>query len=106
MAPTPDQYNVALAALHDDAKQWTSCADDLAAAKSTADGLDLEALHFSYIADKCGVTQLYADFQSKFVRLLGEGETTCRGVADALLASAQTYQREEEAGVHRLNNVW
>lgn len=106
MAPTPDQYNVALAALRDDATQWTACADDLAAAKSTADSLDLEALHFSYIADKCGVTQLYADFQSKFVGLLGEGETMCRGVADALLSSAQTYQQEEEAGVHRLNNVW
>ncbi len=106
MAPTPEQYDVALTALRDDATQWTGCADDLAAAKSTADGLDLEALHFSYIADKCGVTQLYADFQSKFVRLLGEGETTCRGVADALTASAQTYQQEEEAGVHRLNNVW
>jgi len=106
MAPTPDQYTAALAALRDDATQWTGCADDLAAAKSTADGLDLEALHFSYIADKLGVTQLYADFQSKFVRLLGEGETMSRGVADSLLASAQTYQQEEEAGVHRMNDVW
>jgi hypothetical protein len=106
MAPTPDQYSLALAALRDDATQWTSCADDLAAAKSSADGLDLEALHFSYIADKCGVTQLYADFQAKMVRLLGEGEQMSRGVAEALLASAQTYQREEEAGVHRMNNVW
>ncbi|MFC4858778.1 hypothetical protein [Actinophytocola glycyrrhizae] len=106
MAPTKDQYEVALAALRDDATTWTGCADDLAAAKSTADGLDLEALHFSYLADKCGVTQLYADFQSKFVRLLGEGETTCHAVSDALLAAAQTYQQEEEAGVHNLNNVW
>ncbi|MGB3438423.1 MAG: hypothetical protein WBA97_06675 [Actinophytocola sp.] len=106
MAPTPDQYNVALAALRDDATQWTGCADALAAAKSTADGLDLEALHFSYLADKCGLTRLYAEFQSKFVGLLGEGETMSRGVADALESAAQTYQQEEEAGVHRMNNVW
>jgi hypothetical protein len=27
-------------------------------------------------------------------------------VATALRASAQTYQEEEEAGVHRMNNIW
>jgi hypothetical protein len=106
MAPTPDQYSVALQALRDDATQWTGCADDLAAAKATADTLDLEALHFSYIADKLGVTQTYADFQSKMVRLIGEGETMCRGVAGSLEKSAQTYQAEEESGIHRMNNVW
>ncbi len=106
MAPTPDQYAVALAALRDDAKQWQDCATDLAAMKSTADGLDLEALHFSYIADKLGVTQIYREFQDKMVRLIGEGETACTNVATALNTSAQTYQQEEEAGVHRMNNVW
>lgn len=106
MAPTKDEYRVALEALRNDATQWEGCADDLATAKSTADGLDLEALHFSYIADKCGVTQLYKEFQDKMVRLLGEGETMCRGVSDSLEAAAQTYQQEEEAGIHRMNNVW
>jgi hypothetical protein len=106
MAPTPEQYDVALRALRDDATQWTGCADDLAAAKTTAEGLDLEALHFSYIADKCGVTQIYKEFQDKMVRLLGEGEATCRNVAGALEKSAQTYQTEEESGVHRMNDVW
>jgi hypothetical protein len=106
MAPTPDQYNVALAALRDDATQWQGCSDDLKAAKATADSLDLEALHFSYIADKLGVTQSYTEFQNKMVRLLGEGETMTASVASALLESAQTYQDEEESGIHRMNNVW
>jgi hypothetical protein len=106
MAPTPDQYKVALEALRSDAKQWTGCADDLAAAKSTADNLDLSALHFSYIADKLGVTQIYTDFQNKMVRLIGEGDTTCRSVAGALEKSAQTYEAEETAGVHKYNKVW
>ncbi len=106
MAPTPDQYQAALTALRDDATQWQGCSDDLAAAKSTADGLDLEALHFSYIADKLGLTQLYQDFQAKMVRLIGEGETMTAAVSAGLLKSAQTYQAEEEAGVHRMNNVW
>lgn len=106
MAPTQDEYRVALEALRNDAGKWEDCSGDLATAKSTADGLDLEALHFSYIADKCGVTALYKEFQDKMVRLLGEGETACHDVSEQLKAAAQTYQNEEEAGVHRMNNIW
>ncbi|HWM04411.1 MAG TPA: hypothetical protein VNP92_18905 [Actinophytocola sp.] len=106
MAPTPDQYQVALAALRDDADKWEQCGNDLGAAKATAEGLDLEALHFSYVADKLGVTTMYAEFQAKMVRLLGEGQTMSGNVATALRNSAQTYQDEEDAGVHRMNNIW
>ncbi len=106
MAPTPDQYQVALQALRNDADRWEQCAADLGAAKGTADGLNLEALHFSYVADKLGVTALYRQFQTKMSGLLGEGQTTSVAVATALRESAQTYQAEEEAGVHRMNNVW
>jgi len=106
MAPTPEQYQVALQALRDDADVWDHCAADLGAAKGTADGLDLEALHFSYVADKLGVTALYQQFQAKMVGLLGEGQTMSTNVATALRNSAQTYQQEEESGVHRMNNVW
>lgn len=106
MAPTPEQYQVALSALRDDAQKWEDCGNDLGAAKGTASGLTLEALHFSYIGDKLGLTGLYKQFQDKMVGLLGEGETTSAKVAAALRASAQTYQQEEEAGVHRMNNIW
>lgn len=106
MAPTPDQYEAALDALRDDAEKWEQCGSDLGAAKTTAEGLDLEALHFSYIADKLGVTALYQQFQAKMVGLLGEGQTMSGNVATALRNSAQTYQQEEEAGVHRMNDVW
>ena len=106
MAPTPEQYQVALQALRDDADVWDHCAADLGTAKSTADGLDLEALHFSYVADKLGVTAMYQQIQTKLVGLLGEGQTMSANVATALRNSAQTYQAEEESGVHRMNNVW
>jgi hypothetical protein len=106
MAPTPEQYQVALQSLRDDADVWDHAAADIGAAKGTADGLDLEALHFSYIADKLGVTALYQQFQAKMVGLLGEGQTMSTNVATALRNSAQTYQQEEESGVHRMNNVW
>lgn len=106
MAPTPEQYKAALDALRDDATQWEACANDLVAAKTTADDLDLQALHFSYVADKLGVTQLYTDFQNRMTRVLGEGDVMCRGVAESLRKAAQTYQEEEEAGVHRMNGIW
>jgi hypothetical protein len=106
MAPTPEQYQVALQSLRNDADKWDQCAADLGAAKTTADGLHLEALHFSYVADKLGVTALYQQFQTKMSGLLGEGQTMSNNVATALRNSAQTYQQEEESGVHRMNNVW
>jgi hypothetical protein len=106
MAPTQDQYQVALQALRNDADKWEQCGTDLGAAKSTADGLDLEALHFSYVADKLGVTALYQQFQAKMVGLMTEGQTMSANVATALRNSAQTYQNEEESGVHRMNDVW
>ena len=106
MAPTTDQYTAALKALRGDADKWDTCATELGAAKSTAESLDLEALHFSYVADKLGVTALYQQFQNKIAGLLGEGQTMSANVATALRNSAQTYQQEEESGVHRMNNVW
>ncbi|HEY0452787.1 hypothetical protein [Actinophytocola sp.] len=106
MAPTPDQYQVALTALRDDADKWDQCGNDLATAKGSAESLDLEALHFSYVGDKLGVTALYQQFQARMVALLSEGNAMSTRVATALRNSAQTYQQEEEAGVHRMNNVW
>lgn len=106
MAPTPDQYQVALQALRNDADKWEQCSADLGAAKGTADSLNLEALHFSYVADKLGVTALYQQFQAKMSGLLGEGHAMSANVATALRNSAQTYQQEEESGVHRMNDVW
>jgi hypothetical protein len=106
MAPTQDQYEVALGALREDADTWELCAADLEAAKATAESLDLAALHFSYVADKLGITSIYGDFQRKLARLLDEGRVMSTGVAAALRASARTYQEEEDAGVHRMNNVW
>ncbi|MPZ79319.1 MAG: hypothetical protein GEV28_02565 [Actinophytocola sp.] len=106
MAPTPEQYQAALSALRDDADTWDKCAQDLGTIKGTADGLTLDAFDFSYLADMLGMTTLYQEFQHKMARLLGEGETMSTGVAAALRASAQTYQDEEDAGVHRMNNIW
>lgn len=106
MPPTKEQLDVALAALRSDAKVWTDVANDLDAAKGTAANLNLEALHFSYIADKLGMTALYKEFQTKMVRLLGEGATNDNSVSDSLTKAAATYEQEEQEGVHRMKGVW
>lgn len=104
--PDKDILAAALGALRDDAKTWDSISQDLESAKRTAERLDLDALHFSYIADKLGLTTLYKEIQDKMVRLLGEGAANDKSVAEALLKSAATYEQEEKDGVHRIKGVW
>lgn len=106
MPPTPQQLEVALNALTDDAGIWNNVSKDLGAAKQAASDLDLTALHFSYIGDKLGMTELYRKIQEKMVRLLGEGEQHDAEVASALIAVRTTYEQEEQEGVHRMKGVW
>jgi hypothetical protein len=102
----PRGYDVALAALRDDAKVWADVAADLSAAEQTARSLTLNAVHFSYVADKLGMTKLYEQFQTKLYTLLNEGAANDNSVSDALIKAAATYEQEEREGVHRLKGVW
>lgn len=106
MAPTPEQYKAALDALEADAKTWEQCGNELSSAGGTAAGLTLDAAAISYVADKLGITAQYAEMQQKLSTLLTTGAANSLDVAQQLRAAAATYAAEEEAGVHRLNNVW
>lgn len=106
MEPTKDEVDVALRALRDDADKWTSAAADIATAARTAATLGLGAREMTGVADLLGVTAIYTAVQTKLAGLLGEAEAATNRVSDALRTSAQTYQDEDQAGVHRLNGVW
>jgi hypothetical protein len=104
--PKPEVLEAALSALRSDSDVWASLADDLTAAKEKAEGLSLEAKHFSYIADQFGMTAEYKKFQDKLARLLGEGAANGYSVATQLMRAAVTYEQEEREGVHRMKGVW
>ncbi|PKW18483.1 type VII secretion target [Saccharopolyspora spinosa] len=104
--PSQSEIKVALEALRSDATVWANAAGTVSDPKSAAENLKLDSAQFSYIADKIGVTDGYREIQEKIAGLLAEAEQNFTSIADALRACADTYQREDEAGVHALNNVY
>lgn len=57
--PSGEQISAALKALRSDASAWEGAADSLSHAAQVAMRLDLGALHFSYLGDKVGLTDVY-----------------------------------------------
>lgn len=106
MAPTGDQYEVALEALRDDAGVWSDTATVLDDANAAAATLLLESHEFSWAGDLAGLPETYKELKDKVVDLLAQGRDASNSVAEQLLAAADTYENEEEEGVHRMNGVW
>jgi hypothetical protein len=104
--PKPEVLEAALSALRSDSDVWANVADDLTAAKEKAMGLTLDAKHFSYLADKFGVTAKYKELQDKLAGLLGEGAANGYSVSTQLIRAAVTYEQEEREGVHRMMGIW
>jgi hypothetical protein len=104
--PSADKIAAALEALRTDARAWAAAADEMSAAEQTARRLSLDAFHFTYIGDQIGITEVYRNLQDKLVTLLGQAAANFDSMALALRMSADTYQSEDEAGVHRMRNIY
>jgi hypothetical protein len=106
MQPDATQIKVAVEAMRADAHMWLDMADEIREAGRVADRLDLSALHFSYIADQFGMTELYRDVREKMVRLLSDGADCFESLTTALRTAADGYEADEQAGVHRFRNIY
>jgi len=104
--PSKERVEVATSALLADAQTWRSVGGSLDAAARTADGLDFQAFHFSYLGDVVGLTHAYGQVQEKITRLLHEGAANAGSVADALTKAAQDYQLEDRNAEHRVGRVY
>lgn len=104
--PSADQITAALEAMRADARAWGAAADQLTDAAQNARRLSLDAFHFSYFGEQLGLTAAYRSLQEKLITLLEQGAANFDSLAVALQRSADTYQAEDEAGVHRMRNVW
>jgi hypothetical protein len=104
MAPTQKQITVALDALEADAVMWTEAAAALHDAAAIADSLQVDSAAFSFAGQK--VAASYWNVRLKIARLTNAGADNFDSIAAALRTSAETYRAEEEAGVHRMRNVY
>lgn len=104
--PSANQIAAALDALRTDAQAWLYAAEELTAAEQNVRRLLLDAFHFTSIGHQLGLTEAYWNLQEKLVELLGQGVANFESLAEALRNSAEVYQAEDEAGVHRMLNTW
>jgi hypothetical protein len=104
MAPTPQQITVALDALEGDAVMWADAAGALHKAADTAAGLQIDSAAFSFAGQEVAIA--YQDLHTKMAGLVKAGAENLDLIAATLRACAAAYKAEEEAGVHRMRNVY
>jgi hypothetical protein len=104
--PDPERVRVSLAAIRTDAQAWEDVGREVQVAADTAAALQLRGLHFSYFADRLGMTSLYQEVQQRIVALLNEGAAVHKDIATRLRAAADGYERADETAERQQRGVF
>jgi hypothetical protein len=104
--PTDEEIRVAIAALRSDAAEWREWAGALTRASTVADQLALSANDMCALSAVVGLPETYAALRHHAGTLAAQGALRFTEVADALVAAADGYERDERDAVHRLRGVW
>jgi hypothetical protein len=96
----------AIEALRKDEGTWDEASDELREAAAVAARLELSALHFSYLADKLGLTEVYQRLQERLQQLLLEGADNFTALSGAMRAAADGYEQDEVNTVHRMTGIY
>ena len=97
---------VALAAMRTDAGLWDNAADGTEGQTSALGGVTLTPEDVSMWAADAGLDQTYDKARTQVQTLLQQGADNFRAIAEALRASADTYEREDEAGRHTFDSTY
>lgn len=103
MSPTPQELSVATNALRTESSTWAREADDMTAVKAK-----IEAMEFSRIEG--GIFQAivgpHTALVQKMATLTGQASQRFDQVAEVLIVCADTYEAEDRAGKHNIDNLW
>ncbi|MGH4016768.1 MAG: hypothetical protein ACRDSL_23110 [Pseudonocardiaceae bacterium] len=88
-----------------DAKKWATASDAMAAAATSAQNLVIGRDQFGYAAESRGLVAAYTTLQQRIAHLLTGADREFDKISGALKASADTYEREDAAGAHRMNRL-
>lgn len=102
--PTAGQIAVALEALRDDADRWAKGGEDLRAAQAAIRAAAVDSEAFSGLG--ADMARAYAALHARIAGLVTDATTNYDAVAAALRRSADTYEKEERANVHRLRGIY
>ncbi|GAA1608294.1 type VII secretion target [Actinoplanes couchii] len=101
--PTPEEVSVATNALRSEAGLWEQQAGCLGALSRTAAEMDFGRLEAGLFQMMVGP---YNDVVQAVSARCAEGATAMTEVAATLRAAADTYDAEDEAGAHRIKNIY
>jgi hypothetical protein len=104
--PTDEEIRVAIAALRSDAGEWHDWAGALARASTVVYELGLSVNDMCALSGVVGLPETYAALRHQAQMLAVQGAQRFTQVADALVAAADGYERDERDAVHRLRGVW
>lgn len=96
----------ALEAMRSDAKIWDNAGEDLQAPRSAAGRVTITGADVSMWAADRGLHATYESARAKLEDLLRQAADNFHSMADALRDSADTYQREEEANMHKFDSTY
>ena len=101
--PDPGEVSVATEALRTEANQWQTQSGEL-----TALGVKVEAMEFGRV--EAGLFQILVHPYNEVVQAVAarcrEGGTAMTEIAGTLRSVAGTYEAEDQAGAHRIKNVY
>lgn len=97
--------SVRLTALRDDAKEWGRASRAMHQAAELAGETDLGIGQFGQIAQNCGLISTYQRLQEEIVKALAGASVEFSRMDTALVAAADTYQREDDEGKHTFNQI-
>jgi hypothetical protein len=104
--PTDEEIRVAIAALRSDADDWREWAGTLRRVSTVVDQLGLSVNDMCALSAVVDLPETYAALRRQARMLAVQGELRFTDVADALVAAAEGYERDERNAVHRLRGVW
>lgn len=105
LAPdSPDSYESDLDAMRRDAAEWLAAAERMAGAAAAAKQLVLGEYELSVFAQS-GLAAAYQQVQQWASGLLDGAQTNLAGMAQALAASADSYEAQEASEARSFNQL-
>jgi hypothetical protein len=97
--------SVACDALRSDADAWNQTSSALQGGASTANQLVLGPDKLGMKAQERGLVTVYESFRTRVVQLLTGAGTEHGKLAAVLAQAANTYEAEDQAGLHRISQA-
>ncbi|MEU4217347.1 hypothetical protein [Actinoplanes sp. NPDC026623] len=104
--PSGQQVEASIEAIQVEAGLWSDMATQVDAMAAVAQGLTLNAFHFSGLGHLAGIEDVYRDLQERIAGLLQQAADNFDSTSGALNKAADDYRRDEDNAVHRLKNVY